>query len=257
MPSDVPEPRPSATVVVAREANELPEILMVQRHAKASFGKAYAFPGGVVEEADRHVHERCAGRTQDEANRILGVADGGLNYFSAAARELFEESGVLLVESGPASASFDAQRRALNAGTLTWDEFLHRHDLRIDCSQLHYFSFWITPEGMPKRYSTRFFLARLPTGQQASHDGGELTDSRWMTPAAVLEAADASEMAVHLPTRRTLQELASRGGLADILDWAAGCGEAGVPCVQPSLKLRADTPRIVVPGQGEYPLDDE
>ncbi len=229
---------------------------MVRRHARSSFGKAYAFPGGVVEGADRQVHSRCAGLTANAANRLLDVDENGLDFFSAAARELFEESGVLLADRSDLPPGCSAARRDLNSGALGWDEFLDSHDLTIDCANFRYFGFWITPVGMPKRYATRFFLATLPDGQVASHDGGELTDSRWMTPSEVLEAAAAGEMSVHFPTRRTLEDLSRHETLDDMIGWAAAVSEAGVPCVRPSLERRGDSAGIVVPGDGGYPMDD-
>lgn len=257
MTTDNPCPRPSATVVLARNTTGMPEILMVRRHAKSSFGKAYAFPGGVVEDADSHVARRCRGMTAASADRLLGVARGGLSFYSAAARELFEESGILLTDAGVDIGELHAPRQALNSGELDWGDFLDQYGLSIDCSNLRYFSFWITPAGMPKRYSTRFFLAALPDGQVARHDGGELTDSRWMPAAAVLNAADAGEMTLHAPTRRTLEALAAHASLADMLTWAAACAESGVPCVRPALVERGERIRVALPDGDDYPLEGQ
>ena len=95
MAASVPAPRPSSTVVLVRDTADAPEVFMVKRHASASFGSAYAFPGGVLESSDSAVHDHCVGPDAAAANRLLDVDDGGLDYFSAAIRELFEESGVL------------------------------------------------------------------------------------------------------------------------------------------------------------------
>ena len=94
--ANAPTPRPSSTVVMVRDANGFPEVFMVKRHERSSFGSAFAFPGGVLEPADSDVHANCAGLTESDANRQLDLGSGGLDYFSAAIRELFEESGVLL-----------------------------------------------------------------------------------------------------------------------------------------------------------------
>ena len=46
----VPVPaRLSSTVILVRDGDDGPEVLMVQRHERAAFGGAYAFPGGGVE----------------------------------------------------------------------------------------------------------------------------------------------------------------------------------------------------------------
>ena len=208
---------------------------MVRRHERSAFGSAYAFPGGVLEPADRRVHDRCRGITANTANRVLELEDNGLDYYSAAVRELFEEVGVLFAESDLDETRLGAARARLNDGSLSWDEFVAANDLRLDCSVLRYFSFWITPVELPKRYSTRFFLAKLPTEQAASHCGGELTDSCWMSARDVLRARTAQQMIVHYPTCKTLERLAEFDSTDVLLEWAGRCAEQGVVCDQPAL----------------------
>ena len=160
--------------MLARPGRAEPELFMVRRHAKSAFGAAYAFPGGVVDPGDRLVHGFCQGISARAADEKLGVASGGLDYYSAAIRELFEESGVLLADAGNLGEALPVVRDALNDGSDSWDDFVRRNSLQLDCHALHYISHWITPPSQPKRYSTRFFLAALPDGQVASHCGGEL-----------------------------------------------------------------------------------
>ena len=207
---------------------------MVKRHERSSFGSAYAFPGGVLEPADCEVHGQCTGMSDADADRQLGIA-GGLDYFSAALRELFEESGVLLGSSRLSEQELDQARTALNDQSLGWDRFLVDNDIMLPCDALHYFSFWITPEGSPKRYATRFFLTELPAGQTAIHCGGELTDSCWMSASAVLEAGRNQGMCVHYPTRKTLERVAQFASTAELLEWARCCAEKGVICDQPAF----------------------
>ncbi|MCH7898100.1 MAG: NUDIX hydrolase, partial [Proteobacteria bacterium] len=79
--------RPSSTVILLREGSDEPELFMVRRHADASFGAAYAFPGGVMDASDSEGHEYCEGRTAAAANTALGLESGGLNYLVGAIRE--------------------------------------------------------------------------------------------------------------------------------------------------------------------------
>lgn len=209
---------------------------MVKRHAKASFGSRFAFPGGVLEAADMEVHDRCSGISEAQANQILQLEHGGLEYYSAAIRELFEESGVLLAEHSIAASSLDDARAGLNAGELEWQRFVQDNDVRLQCDRLHYFSFWITPVGAPKRYSARFFLAEVPHAQAACHDGGELTDSCWMTAREVLQARKDKIMKLPYVTRKTLQRVAKFSDTTALLAWAAACGERGVVCDQPAFR---------------------
>lgn len=220
---------------MVRDANGAPEVFMVKRHEHSSFGSAYAFPGGVLEPADRDVHAHCKGLSERSANKQLDVAGGALDYFSAAVRELFEESGVLLGETKLSTQALDEARTALNNHTLGWDQFVNDNRVLMPCDQLHYFSFWITPEGLPKRYSTRFFLTALPEGQRAAHCGGELTDSCWMPAAAVLAAYRERTMRVHYPTRKTLERVAEFDSTSALLRWSQRCAEKGVVCDQPAF----------------------
>jgi hypothetical protein len=79
------------------------------------------------------------------------------------------------------------------------------------------FGHWITPEGAPRRFDTRFFAARAPERQDASPDGRETTSGVWTRPADMLTAADAGEVELILPTRHSLEQLASFADVDDAL----------------------------------------
>ncbi len=226
--------RPSSTVVLVRDADDRPEVLMVKRHARSSFGAAFAFPGGVLEADDSLVHDRCMGITADEANTLLET-DDALDYYSSAVRELFEEAGVLLADYDELPLPVEEARRMLNDNTASWKQFLEDGNMRLRCADLLYFSFWITPETIPKRYSTRFFLAELPEGQEAMHCGGELTDSVWMTANDVLAASRTGKMTVHFPTMTTLKSLAGFESVAEMQSWCRSRQQDGVPCIHPRI----------------------
>lgn len=230
-----PVARPSSTVVLVREAAGAPEIFMVRRHERSSFGAAFAFPGGVIDADDASHADRCDGRTSAQANGILRLHDGGLDFYVGAVRELFEETGVLLADVTQSPDKLAALRIRLNRHSLAWSDFLRDSGARMLCDRLHYFSHWITPETMQKRYTTRFFVAKLPGGQVAQHDGGELTDSRWLTAQEALRAAADGCMKLHYPTVRTLQSLAAHENVVSLVEWACVREAAGVEAIQPVL----------------------
>ena len=58
--------------------------------------------------------------------------------------------------------------------------------LRLAVDAMHYFSHWITPEGAPRRYDTRFFVAAAPAGQVPLHDDRETIANLWIRPADAL-----------------------------------------------------------------------
>jgi len=82
-------PRPAATLILARDGKQGPEIFMMQRTLKASFvAGAHVFPGGAVDPGDEDAcWSGSAGLDDAQASRILGVERGGLAYWVAAVRE--------------------------------------------------------------------------------------------------------------------------------------------------------------------------
>ncbi len=193
---------------------------MLRRHPSTAFGSVHVFPGGVVDAADHDtaLDERCPGLDDADASTQLGVPNGGRAFWVAAVREAFEEAGVLLARkpSGRAvrfdddpetEARFDAHRRALNAGTRSFLDVLADEELTLAVDDVRYFSHWITPEGEPKRFDTRFFLARGPEGQVYAHDDGELIGSEWVRPGDALRRHRAGDFAMIGPTVVSLQDI--------------------------------------------------
>src|SRR5207244_2201371 len=163
------------------------EVLMLRRNLNADFvGGAYVFPGGAVDEADRHadLEAVCEGRSDDQASVLLGVDRGGLAFWVAAIRECFEEAGVLLaygpdgevmrLSDAAVEARFARHRAAVDSGERRLLDVCAEERLRLAVDGIHYFSHWITPEGAPRRYDTRFFVAAAPAEQAPLHDDREV-----------------------------------------------------------------------------------
>jgi 8-oxo-dGTP pyrophosphatase MutT (NUDIX family) len=87
-------------------------------------------------------------------------------------------------------------------------ECLEECGIPIDARELIEFARWITPEGAPRRYDTRFFVARAPDEHEGEHDGSELVASAWMRPTDVLRAFADGDIDLILPTQRSLEVLA-------------------------------------------------
>ena len=260
------EPRPSATVLLIRQAEAAPEVFMVQRNPATAFGDVFAFPGGVLDLCDRQAQGFCPNTSQDSANRRLAVESDALAFFSAAIRELFEEAGVLLARGADGEWAFsrsagrdDLQvvRHRLNAGELQWPDMLRDNNLQLATDALHYFAHWITPRSREKRFSTRFFAAEIPPGQQAGHDGAELTDSRWMSAADVLLAFRSKDIQLIFPTYMTLKAISEFSDRDEVLDWARERSESGVAAVTPAVVKIDGRPKVVLPGDPRYPDHDE
>jgi 8-oxo-dGTP pyrophosphatase MutT (NUDIX family) len=264
--SDPVVARPSATVVLVREGTAYPEILMVRRRAGDAFGDSYAFPGGVVDDDESEAHAFCDGSSNAEANTEFGLASGGLDFYCTAVRELFEETGVLLARdlrgewafsSDPVSAALVRRLRTqLNDGVAPWSEILRAHNLRIACDALQYFGFWETPLWRPKRWVTRFFLAEIPPGQDALHDGNELTDSCWITAAEILSTGSEGGMKLPFPTLVNLNAMAGFHTVNELQRWAVGQAAEGITKIRPILLENNGKIRCVIPGDPGYPEGD-
>ncbi|MCZ7529849.1 MAG: NUDIX domain-containing protein [Acidimicrobiia bacterium] len=253
--------RDAATVMVVRDAPDL-EVLMLRRHLNADFvGGAYVFPGGAVDDADRSIaqQERTVGLTDAEASALLDVESGGLGFWAAAVRETFEEARILLARdasgapvdvSGDAAARFADHRRTLDEGATSLPAFLAAEDLVVDAGDLHMFSHWITPVGMPRRYDTWFFVARAPEGQSALHDDTETIASVWVTPAEAVASARRGERRIIFPTLRNLDAIGRFSTSDELLD--AVSSATSIPTVQPRIVSDAAGMRLLLPGDPGY-----
>jgi 8-oxo-dGTP pyrophosphatase MutT (NUDIX family) len=203
--ADPAETRPAATVVLARDAAAGLEVLLLRRARSSGFVPgAYVFPGGRVDEqdADPRLRRRLAG---------LDPAAAGPEprYIVAAVREAFEETGLLLADAEPDAVALHGWRTRLLSGDADFATVLDALGARIAAGRMAYMAHWITPEAEPRRYDTRFFLAAVPPGSRAEPDPREMTDARWLTPAAALDRFQAGTLPMVFPTVKTLQTLAA------------------------------------------------
>ncbi|MFQ5634266.1 MAG: NUDIX domain-containing protein [Gammaproteobacteria bacterium] len=251
---------PSATVILTRNGENGVEVLLVRRHRATVFGSADAFPGGGLSEADSQVHDRCRGIEAGEANRRLGLASGGLDFYSAAIRELFEETGVLLARRDPDGGSVDADDASLQSrrillvqGGLSWSGFLREQQLALAADELHYVSHWETPLSFRSRFSTRFFVAAAPPAQHVRYDGRELVDGRWVSPARALEMGRNAELKLPFPTMKNLESLADFSSLEELRRWAGRRWQRGVEMIRGVVIECDGRRRVVLPGDPDYP----
>ncbi len=226
------EPRPAATVILLREGAHAPEVLLLQRARGSAFlPGAYVFPGGALDPEDggERTARRMQGLTDAQASARLGLKQGGLAYWMAAARECFEEAGILLAVDAlgravePArAAALESWREPLNAGKRGFAELLEAEDLYVPAGELVYFSHWITAAGRPRRFNTRFFVARAPLGQEGAHDASETVHSLWAAPREALARHERGEIELIFPTRTSLADLAPFTTAAAALGHARG-----------------------------------
>ena len=219
---DSPEvtPVPAASVILLRDSPL--EVLMMRRHANASFvPDVWVFPGGMVEASDRELGD--------------GTEIGTMRV--AAIREVFEESGIWL---GAPLDSVNGKRRALLNGEVTFASLARENPLDLDALVLT--SRWITPIGVPKRFDTCFFLAIADADAVPSVDNGEdgeAVEVRWITPSAAIET-----LPIVFPTLKNLEALAGFETAKQLLDSRRGID---VPTTRPVLVVENGKKKIILP----------
>ncbi len=184
-------PKKATTVILLRDKEPRGfEVFLLKRHEKSSFmGGNFVYPGGRVDREDGSL-ELCSfskGVTFEEAKNILGGTispEESFAHWIAGVRELFEEAGILLardpkenlfqIKGREEQEKFSNYRIQLQKGEITFCRIAQEEKLLFALDQLHYYAHWITPEARSERFDTRFFLARLPAGQEAIYDGGSL-----------------------------------------------------------------------------------
>src|SRR5579864_5125180 len=226
------EPRLASAVMLLRDTASGLEVFMVRRVIQSDFmPDVYVFPGGSVSKGDR-----AAELTKGICKPVVSSAadpEGrtalGTGARAAAIRELYEEAGVLLAYraekllaiSDQDVARFNTYRKAFQHRQGSLVEMAHAEHLTLATDLLDYFSHWITPEGMPKRFDTHFFLATAPSEQQAAHDRLETSEGIWISPAEALARFERSEFPLVFATIYQLRQLAVFGSVKEALETTA------------------------------------
>jgi glyoxylase-like metal-dependent hydrolase (beta-lactamase superfamily II)/8-oxo-dGTP pyrophosphatase MutT (NUDIX family) len=194
----------AASVLLARAPGS-PEVFVVRRSERLKFfGGFFAFPGGKVAPADASVTTHTS------------AADGQLALRRVtAARELFEETGVLVARHSdgtfpPAGAALDRLRRDMVVNGLPFAEVLKVLGLSVSDEDFVFVGGLTTPAFTPTRFDTSFFVAQLPGGQQAEVWPGELDEGFWTTAAALLKRWVCGECLVSPPTLLLLESIRER-----------------------------------------------
>jgi 8-oxo-dGTP pyrophosphatase MutT (NUDIX family) len=209
---DTPVPaRPASTVIVLREADPF-EILLVRRNDKVAFmAGSYVFPGGRVDDGDRP----AAGSTLPPA-RFADLSDAEeATYRRAAVRELMEEANV-------------------SVATADLEPLAH----------------WVTPQIEIRRYDTRFFLARMPDGQEPRHDAGETTALEWLSPKAAIDRFERRDLLLPPPTWTTIRQLEKLASIDAVFEWAKA---RKIVRVMPGFVKNESITMLTLPGDPLFP----
>lgn len=222
-------PRPAASVILLRDkAGGIEAFLLERPQAASVMAGVWVFPGGKV---DREDHRPGQGEDEAQTMHRAGRLHARLAHESV---------------DPPEAAAF--MRAALR-------ETEEECAVRVSIDAIEGWSRWITPR-VPsmstKRFDTFFFLAALPDGEEARHDGEESVQGLWASPIQALERYWKQEIMLAPPQIMTLIELSRFSRVDDALKHA---GDRLLPHIQPEPLEAADGGRIVAyPGDEAHPI---
>jgi 8-oxo-dGTP pyrophosphatase MutT (NUDIX family) len=257
MPTEAVAPRPASTILLLRDSgspmSEV-EVFMMVRHYEIDFNSgALVFPGGSVDKGDQEIIAKPELYSGGE-----GLDAATLSFRIAAIRETFEESGILLARPQGSSALVDAKRAseigashrtALCESKTTFLRVLTDSGMVLALDLLMPYAHWITPEGMPKRFDTWFFLAAAPPEQAGAHDGKESTDSIWLSSREALAGGESGRFKLPFPTTRNLIKLGKQPNVKAALDDSRG---KSIVTVMPIMTKLNGGRQLRIPAEAGY-----
>jgi 8-oxo-dGTP pyrophosphatase MutT (NUDIX family) len=242
--------RPAASVILVRDAADGVEVLLVQRGDAGDFPGLHVFPGGLVDREDSDPRLLTLSlRDAASAAALLSTPDAQ-PYFIAAIRECLEEVGVFLTTSDAALARRGEWQRQLMQRASRFAELAAELRPELATDAIGYFSHWVTPAGIPRRYDTRFLVARMPAGQDVRVDGREAVRADWLTPGAALAAHERNEIKLIFPTIRNLAGLQPFASVDELLRHTTFPRE--VPAMLPKIVNGEHGMRLLLPGDAGY-----
>ncbi|MEP7038592.1 MAG: MBL fold metallo-hydrolase, partial [Acidobacteriota bacterium] len=191
-------PKDAATIILIKSDSN--EVLWARRNPNLKFlGGYHAFAGGKVDAIDAEIEVKNC-EDKEKAKFIV-----------CAAREVFEEIGVLLVRNGEKLTK--GQRASLHddliSGRMNFSEVLTHWNLWLDGEDFTYTGFWTTPPFSPMRFKTRFFLAVCPTKQEPYAAISEMENIEFIRPDEALNHWKKSEVLISPPVLLVLKELSA------------------------------------------------
>ncbi|HET9478010.1 MAG TPA: MBL fold metallo-hydrolase [Pyrinomonadaceae bacterium] len=195
-------PKDAAAIILLRQNTDPqnPEVYWVKRSDKLAFlGGYHAFPGGQIDATDAEVDVR---NSPDAATAAM---------ISGAARELFEELGVLTARGGETLTK--GQRESLlddlESGRMSWPALLKHYELHLDANDFTFVGRWVTPPFNARRFDTWFFLVDCPLKQEPYLTAGELAAGEWITAHEAYQRWVRDQVVAVPPTLHALRTLAS------------------------------------------------
>ena len=146
----------------------------------------------------------------------------------------------------------DDYRQQLNSKEITFYEICKKNNLQLRANNIVPCAHWVTPDIEPKRFDTRFFLAKVHSEQLGVHDGFELTESFWISPAKALEKFHQGEMNMIMPTIKSLEALTQFSSREEAFNHFKDLEDGAIPPILPKF-IKKDGAWIgFLPGEDGY-----
>ncbi|WP_102107050.1 NUDIX hydrolase [Oceaniglobus roseus] len=191
--------RNAATVILVRDPETAPKVLMGQRGASAAFmPNKFVFPGGAVDPSDagipmaRAMHGLCKARLAEASGRLEP-----LTLVATAIRELWEETGLIL----------GRPHRWPGTPPAPWESFAATGHLPSPAG-LRFVFRALTPPGRPRRFDARFLLADAARIAGDPDDFSKATDE--LSHLQWIPLAEARNFDLPFITEVVLAEVAAR-----------------------------------------------
>jgi 8-oxo-dGTP pyrophosphatase MutT (NUDIX family) len=234
------EPIPAATVILVRDRPAQCDVLMVERAGDMAFAAgAMVFPGGRIDDADRHYAER------------IGL-DPAL---VAAIREAIEETAIPVGLAPQPDAALAADLQAQLLADRPLADLVDEHALELDAGALVPFARWLPKFHAVRRFDTLFFVAAAPSGDwQPRVVERECAAAEWVAPAQMLERERSGSARLIFPTRRTLERLALHSSFESI---RADAAAHPIEPITPWVEERGGEKFITIPRNLGFPVTEE
>lgn len=215
--------RPAATLLIVRNGTlHNLEVLALKRSQFMRFLPGFlAFPGGSLDSSDRELSQ-----SSWTGSILASEHDDDVAYGVGAIRECAEEVGWLCASAAPGDAGVEditsitaVEQSQLLAEQMTLERLLSSKGQRLNLSSLRFVGRWVTPNYMPARFDTRFFLilahAQTPAVRVL---GTENEWVRWCSPSELLTDIRAGKEQAVPPTIAMLEALAACASAEECFD---------------------------------------
>ena len=226
--------RLAATVILVRDGAHGLEVWMQERVlTMRNYPGMTVFPGGGVDIRDfppskDEAKELWSGRSVSDLAKQLDMKPRQAHALMfAAVRELFEETGTLLLVDDTGALLRDARpfhrvRKRLESHELSFTELLEETGLDVDATLLKPSGRWVGKSEKGNWFDTFTFIAELPAGQEPDVTTGEASDANWFPPSLLLDGWRQGLVRFAPSTWAQLYDISEFSSVAEIMEHVKG-----------------------------------